>query len=57
MRPRRPLRVFALGSLNPMQPFTVVTSEPLPAGATARLVADDGAAIDLVPEVVAGSTL
>ena len=50
------LRVFALGSLNPMHPFTVVASEPLPAGATAQLVADDGAAIDLIPEVVAGST-
>ena len=29
-------------------------SEPLPVGATARLVADDGAAIDFVPTIVDG---
>jgi hypothetical protein len=43
--------------LTPPTPFdgiTLATSEPLPVGATARLVADDGVAVDLVPAIVEG---
>jgi hypothetical protein len=40
---------------NPFDLFNLVTSEPLPATAVARLVADDGAAIDLVPQIVDGT--
>ncbi len=33
-------------------PFVLVASEPLPASATAQLIDDDGAAIELVPTIV-----
>lgn len=41
----------------PFDAFSLATSEPLPTTASARLVADDGAAIDLVPVVVAADTI
>ncbi len=40
---------------NPFDWFELFTSEPLPTRATARLVADDGASIDLVPRIVDGA--
>lgn len=48
------LRAFRTPPTSPLDTFRLVTSEPLPASATARLVADDGAVIDLVPQIVAG---
>jgi hypothetical protein len=48
------LRGTGFTPANPFDPVGVMTSEPLPAGATARLVADDGAAVDLVPTIVDG---
>ena len=51
-----PPRLLGSG-FTPSTPFDslgLVVSEPLPVGATARLVADDGAAIDLVPTIVDG---
>ena len=38
---------------SPFDSFALVTSEPLPATATARLVADDGAVIDLARGIIA----
>jgi hypothetical protein len=38
----------------PFDPFSLVASEPLPATATAKLVADDGATIDLIPQITSG---
>jgi hypothetical protein len=40
---------------SPFEGFTLVASEPLPTSASAKLLADDGAAIDLVPQVVDGA--
>jgi len=40
---------------NPFDGFALIASEPLPTSAAARLVADDGAAIDLVPALVDGA--
>jgi hypothetical protein len=49
------LRLLGSVPQSPFEPFGVVASEPLPTGVSARLVADDdGAAIDLVPQVVQG---
>jgi len=48
------LRGTGLTPSNPFDPLGLVTSEPLPAGATAQLVADDGARIDLIPSIIAG---
>lgn len=39
---------------NPFDPISLSASEPLPSTATARLVADDGTAIDLLPTAVDG---
>jgi hypothetical protein len=38
----------------PFESFGLVASEPLPPTATAKLVADDGAAIDLIPQITDG---
>ena len=38
----------------PFDSFGLVASEPLPVTATAKLVADDGAAIDLIPQITNG---
>jgi hypothetical protein len=46
------LRPSGAQPANPFDPASLVASEPLPASATARLVADDGAVIDLVPQMV-----
>ena len=46
------LLAFGLVPASPFDSFEVVASEPLPARATARLIADDGAAIDLVPDTI-----
>jgi len=48
------LAVYGLAPVSPFDPFIINASEPLPASATARLVADDGAAIDLVPDLFDG---
>jgi hypothetical protein len=48
LRPSGPLPA------TPFDSFGLVTSEPLPATATAKLVADDGAAIDLIPQITSG---
>ncbi len=49
------LRLTGLAPATPFNSFGVAASEPLPATATVRLVADDGAAIDLLPQVVDGN--
>src|SRR5204863_10089231 len=43
------------GPVDPIDPFWLMASEPLPATATARLVAEDGTAIDLVPSMADAS--
>ena len=48
------LRGFSSLPTSPFDGFRLVTSEPLPATATARLIADDGAVIDLVPQIIPG---
>jgi hypothetical protein len=48
------LRATGTNPQDPFEAFNLVTTEPLPASATARLVADDGTAIDLVPQTVDG---
>ena len=45
------LRASGTPPSSPFDLFGLRTSEPLPATATARLVADDGAAIDLTPTI------
>src|SRR5262249_33665857 len=49
------LRASGSPPSNPFDGLTLMASEPLPAAATARLVADDGAAIDLFPQRVDGA--
>ena len=39
---------------DPLQPFAVIATEPLPATATARLMASDGSHVDLVPMLTDG---
>lgn len=39
---------------SPLVPFDIAVSEPLPLTSAARLLAEDGTAIDLVPEVESG---
>jgi hypothetical protein len=48
------LRAAGFPPQTPFDPFSLVVSEPLPASATARLVADDGAGVDLLPTIIAG---
>ena len=48
------LRGSGVTPSTPFDPLNLVVSEPLPVGATARLVADDGAAVDLVPTIIDG---
>lgn len=45
------LRLPGPGLTSPFEAFSLRASEPLPATTTARLVADDGAVIDLIPEL------
>jgi hypothetical protein len=49
------LRASAFLPTTPFDPIAVLASEPLPSTATARLVADDGAAIDLMPTAMDGA--
>ena len=50
-----PPLLFTSGApTNPFQAFSVVTSEPLPATATAHLTGGDGSHVELVPIVVDG---
>ena len=48
------LRGAAFQASTPFDPVALIASEPLPVGVTARLIADDGAAIELVPSIVDG---
>ncbi|HXU03721.1 MAG TPA: hypothetical protein VN903_22300 [Polyangia bacterium] len=48
------LRGFGSTATNPYDGLRVLASEPLPTSATAKLRADDGATIDLVPQIVDG---
>jgi hypothetical protein len=48
------LRAAGEHAVTPFDPIWLAASEPLPAGVTAKLVADDGASIDLVPQVLDG---
>jgi hypothetical protein len=48
------LRASGPPLVTPFDSFGLVASEPLPVTATAKLVADDGATIDLVPQIVSG---
>jgi hypothetical protein len=48
-RPALPIRTA--GVLDPLAPARFAVSEPLPAGAKAQLVAFDGVAVELIPEM------
>ena len=48
------LRASGAAPATSFDSFSLVASEPLPATATAKLVADDGAAIDLIPQITSG---
>jgi hypothetical protein len=48
------LRASGPPPTTPFDPFGLVASEPLPVTATAKLVADDGATIDLIPQITSG---
>ena len=49
------LRASGVPAQQSVDSVALVTSEPLPSTATARLVADDGAAIDLLPVAMDGA--
>lgn len=49
------LHLLGVVPASPFDSFSLIASEPLPATATARLVASDGAAIDLVPVIATGA--
>ena len=48
------LRAAGARAATPFDPIWLSASEPLPAGVTAKLLADDGASIDLVPQILDG---